>query len=137
MNIDAEKLFIKLDQINLKSLENSRLRALSLFSASIVFTTPNLIQKSYNFAIKESVPEKQLYEVLLQSYLFLGFPRTLIAFENLREHFNNENGILDIAELKPEDLGNWKENGLQLCQKIYGDNFERLSSRVLSYSKEL
>lgn len=137
MNIDAEKLLAKLEQLDMKNDEKRFLRAISLFSASIVFATPNIVQKSFEFATKNKVSEKKLYEIVLQSYLFLGLPRTIIAFENLREHFQDENRLKDKGITTTEEFESWQKDGETLCKKIYGDNFERLSRRVMSYSPEL
>jgi len=77
----------------------------------------------------------RIYEVLLQSYLFLGYPR---ALEGLRL-FGEVTGGESRSSL-PFDFrywSDWKIRGRVLCEQVYGDNFKKLISRVKEISPEL
>lgn len=76
-------------------------------------------------------------EIILQTYLFAGFPRTINAFftwqrwaaqpENSRGH--------RVTERCDEAL--WRERGEDLCRLIYGQNFEALQRRLTRLHPEL
>lgn len=68
-------------------------------------------------------------ELLLQSYLFSGFPRTLNATGAWREISGNE--------APPEDqaasigaAGDWAARGESVCRTVYGNRYEALRRNV-------
>jgi len=76
-----------------------------------------------NTVITRGLSPSDIYEILLQSHLFAGFPRainSLEIFESLllkngidpSEHFNKED----------KDHANKARKGLDLFKKVYGDN---------------
>lgn len=78
-----------------------------------------------------------LYEVVLQSYLFLGFPRMLIAAEILDKVLPG-NGRQSLEKMiAGNEVTQWYENGLALCKRVYGDSFEPLKARVGAMAPEI
>jgi len=102
-------------------------RALAIYSAAIAVSSPDSLRRACGLARGLGASSTQLCEVLLQSYLFLGFPRML-----------NAAMLLDFAPARkpaggppdPADMQQWYPRGLELCKKVYGSNFEKLRVRV-------
>lgn len=64
-------------------------------------------------------------EVILQSYLFLGYPTALNAFGLWREisGFDAMEGVSDHWE-------GWEERGKDVCRRVYGDQYENLRRNI-------
>lgn len=71
------------------------------------------------------VPDLWVEELLLQSYLFAGFPRTLNAMrEWRREH---PEPVAPPAEGTPAE---WRTDGERTCAIVYGQFYERLRENI-------
>lgn len=71
-----------------------------------------------------AVPAAWIEELLLQSFLNVGYPLTLVAWQTWREVA----GPYEPAG-EPLDHGDWKDwerRGAATCAKIYGDSYARL-----------
>ncbi|MGI8509364.1 MAG: carboxymuconolactone decarboxylase family protein [Gemmatimonadaceae bacterium] len=75
------------------------------------------------------VPPSAVDELLLQSYLFSGFPRTLNAAGAWREISGNEAPAVDAAA-SIRAAGEWPERGELVCRTVYGDRYEALRRNV-------
>jgi 4-carboxymuconolactone decarboxylase len=73
----------------------------------------------------------RIEEVLLQSYLFVGFPATLEAFRVWRR--------LSPAVPAPrvEDMERWRDRGARVCAVVYGSQFGSLLDSVAALQPEL
>ena len=78
----------------------------------------------------------KIYEVILQSYLFLGYPKALEGMKTFREACEKD--------FQPSKINysfrywsEWKIRGTVLCEKVYGKNYDRLRNRVGEISPEL
>ena len=80
-----------------------------------------------------NVDVNELYESLLQNYLFTGYPSAMISLKILKEYFPDHHE--DLSE--DWDLNRYRDRGTQNCKKIYGKKFEKLISNVKSFSPEL
>ena len=58
-------------------------RCLAFYSAAIAIGEEELLALAVDRSRLHGVERKQFYEIVLQSYLFLGFPRTVLAGEPL------------------------------------------------------
>jgi 4-carboxymuconolactone decarboxylase len=70
-------------------------------------------------------------EVILQSYLFAGFPRTL----NAARMWRSVSGIAAPAADVSAEFGSgseWIEKGEQTCQTVYGESYEMLRQNIRS-----
>lgn len=77
----------------------------------------------------DSVTTAHVDEVLLQSYLFAGFPRTLNAAVAWREL----SGVPAPATDDPSDVahaGEWTSQGEATCRTVYGPTYEALRRHV-------
>jgi len=72
-------------------------------------------------------------ELILQSYLFCGFPRSLNA---MREWRRLTNGLA----ASPVDTGSvaeWRRRGEETCRRVYGAMYERLRVNIRGLHPEL
>ncbi len=112
-------------------------RCLALAAAAICSGSDQLITSSFRLVSRNNPNEAELYELILQSYLFLGFPRMLNAvelFSMAYPHFRSQ------EEIGPQSLKEttvWYERGEELCRRIYDSNFEKLRDRVDALSPEI
>lgn len=68
-------------------------------------------------------------EVLLQAYLFVGFPATLAALSLWRDL-----GAVEILDTDPlaeaRETSEWTDRGEDVCRIVYGDSYDRLRRNV-------
>jgi 4-carboxymuconolactone decarboxylase len=76
-------------------------------------------------AHEAGVDAGQLEEVLLQSYLFLGYPAALNAFALWREASGRS---ADAAA--EEDWERWAARGEQVCRRVYAGQYDGLQENV-------
>jgi len=86
-------------------------------------------------AIREGAPPAAVYEALLQSYLFLGFPRAIEALFAAKPVFDRHGGVPGGAPTV--DLAGWREAGEDLCRRVYGRNYEKLVETMRGLSPDL
>ena len=78
------------------------------------------------------LPNVWVEEVILQSYLFAGFPRTL----NAAREWRRISGIaaprddFDADATAPEMADAWRTRGEQTCARVYGDMYEKLRLNI-------
>uniref|UniRef100_A0A7V2ZKA4 Carboxymuconolactone decarboxylase-like domain-containing protein n=1 Tax=Ignavibacterium album TaxID=591197 RepID=A0A7V2ZKA4_9BACT len=107
------------------------LEILSLISASA--TIKNLEKFDYfiHQAIQKRISKAKIYEVLLQNYLFCGFPNALYFLKRFQH----------LTDFKPKkykaDSNKLKEKGIKTSKKIYGEKLPNLISNVKKISPEL
>ena len=80
-------------------------------------------------------PPPALYEAILQSYLFVGFPRAIEAFFAARATLERTGAIPKTAAAV--DPAAWKRDGEALCRTVYGRNYEKLMETMRSLSPDL
>ena len=68
-------------------------------------------------------------EIILQSYLFAGFPRALNAARAWRNVSARPAPVED-DEASVEDLKLWKKRGQKTCAIVYGDAYEKLRQNI-------
>ncbi len=112
-------------------------RSLALFSAAIAVGRTDVLNEAVALGRRYSVRRDQLYEVVLQSYLFLGFPRMLIAAEVLGEAFPDYHGNSTLQPYGSDESTAWFDNGIKLCRRVYGDSYKPLKTKVESVAPEV
>ncbi len=135
MNINAKEFDLSLESFNPQ--DNIAIRTQSLFSASLVFASSDLITRAYQITQRQEIETTKIYELLLQSYLFLGFPRTLIAFDILDSYLKESVSVKRELEIAGDELKKWHKDGLKICRKVYGGSFQKLKDKLISFSPEL
>ncbi len=112
-------------------------RALSLYSASMALADTDCLRAAQNTCRELGATSRQLYEIMLQSYLFLGFPRMLTAAEILAaDNHGLEVGGAETAEIRtgPDE---WRKRGRELCRRVYQGNYDALKARVEAMAPEV
>lgn len=75
------------------------------------------------------VPVQWVEELLLQSVLFVGYPRALIAFTAWRR-FSGVPAPQADPEAGYAHVGEWTRRGEETCAIVYGDNYQKLRDGV-------
>ena len=103
-------------------------RALVRFSARVAAGTEAAMRDACTECVAAGVPVPWVEEMLLQSYLFCGFPRTLNAMREWRR----VSGIAaPVAEdLPAPDLERWRQQGEGTCGVVYGRFYEKLRHNI-------
>ena len=135
LTIDLEKLKSGISRFNPK--ENSNSRFLSIFSAAITTADEDIIKLSILKAKENSIIPEQLYEIVLQSYLFLGFPKMLTAAEYLDKYYPSVHTMSGNGKISTAEADDWYNRGIDLCQSVYKNNFEPLKVKVEKIAPEI
>lgn len=80
-------------------------------------------------AKKAKVNPRKLYEAILQTYLFCGFPSTIESLKAFNNVFNYKADEYSVLNLKSE--------GEKVCKIIYGSNYPKLLKNMASISPDL
>ena len=105
-------------------------RCLVQIAAAIAGSTESVTRSVMEQAVGNVEPAK-VDEVILQSYLFAGFPRTLNAARTWRA----VSGLAAPVEDPDADLVNssdWVEKGESTCETVYGESYEMLRRNIRS-----
>jgi 4-carboxymuconolactone decarboxylase len=112
-----------------------RQAALVTLSAAIAGSDAAGIELEAERAAAAGVEPAALYECVLQSYLFVGFPRAIEALFATRPVLERLGAIP--AEAAPDDPAAWRRDGESLCHRVYGRNYERLVETMRKLSPDL
>jgi len=104
---------------------------LPLIAASSVLRKEKLFRRFLLLAKEKRIPVRKIYEVLLQSYLFAGFPSAIISLKIFKEIFP-----VSVKKSKIRSLFVLKKRGEKTCRKIYGDKYDKLIENVSSFSPD-
>jgi 4-carboxymuconolactone decarboxylase len=103
-----------------------------LITAAAVLRDENRLRSLLGIASGKKFNSRKIYEALLQSYLFAGFPSALLSLKIFNEFFPQKN-----KKFKPVSGNKVINRGIITCKKIYGDKYYKLISNVSSFSPEL
>jgi 4-carboxymuconolactone decarboxylase len=112
---------------SLPPLEAS-LRHLVRISGSIAGSPEGQMRATMSEAVDEVDPV-MVEEIILQSYLFAGFPRALNAARAWRA-VSGRPAPTDDDEASVDDLETWRERGEETCAIVYGDHYEKLRRNI-------
>ncbi|MEE8176141.1 MAG: carboxymuconolactone decarboxylase family protein [Gemmatimonadota bacterium] len=79
-------------------------------------------------------------EVLLQAYLFLGFPAAIWAFGVWRAVGGTADGEGSMSPGEPSSAAlaeEWERAGEEVCRRVYAENYEKLRRNVRALHGEL
>lgn len=71
-------------------------------------------------------------ELILQSYLFAGFPRTLNAMREWRKVSGRPAPERDDRARAELNAAQWRADGERTCEKVYDGMYERLRENILA-----
>ena len=133
----SNSLFLFMGKITtfLSSLETGRdfnHAALFLLSASAVLRKEKELREILLLLKKKKFKQKKIYEALLQTYLFAGYPSAIISLQINSEYFRTDKKVTE-----KQDTKHFTERGEVNCRKIYGDKYDKLLGNISSFSPEL
>jgi alkylhydroperoxidase/carboxymuconolactone decarboxylase family protein YurZ len=117
--------------------ENSSVRLLSILSAAIAVCRDELTEIILLFLKTRRFNRNSIYETILQSYLFLGFPRMIEAAIVYNRIFGDIEQGKELNKISLEESESWFAAGLKLCRRVYGSNYENLYDRFNKISPEI
>ena len=103
-------------------------RALVRLAAVIAAGSEADVRAELARAQQDARPE-WIEEVILQSYLFAGFPRTLNAAREWRRVSGRPAPATDEGE-RLDQAAEWRERGEETCAIVYGPFYERLRLNI-------
>ncbi|MGH7550359.1 MAG: carboxymuconolactone decarboxylase family protein [Gemmatimonadota bacterium] len=109
--------------------------AIGMLGAAAAAGDPDRLREALDRAV-EVLSAEDIDELLLQTYLFAGFPRTINAFYTWQSWAMRRGGR---GEPRTEGMrpARWRERGERLCRLIYSGNFEALQIRLARLHPEL
>lgn len=125
-------MLVKLKKILNEKGNGNTIKILALITASVVLRKEKFFRLLLNYAKLKKINCNKIYEAILQTYLFAGFPIALISLSIFNEYFpacHND-------DVKQENK-NFDKIGEATCRKIYGNKFEKLISNTKKFSPEL
>ena len=117
--------------------ETATPRLIGLMSAAIAIGDDAIIGEVIRAARNHRFPREYAYEIVLQSYLFLGFPRMLGAAEVLHREWPVAEVATAGLELTAEEANAWVARGRSLCETVYGELYDPLKRKVESFAPEI
>ncbi len=118
-----------------------QLLALARLSLATVTRNNELFQQAIDACNELDIPPSYVFEALLQTYLFAGYPTCLWGFEQFSKHSLFERTSSEEFErLKDEGFDSiryWHEQGKELFSVIYGNVSDKLYKRVESLHPDL
>lgn len=106
--------------------------ALVRLSAALASGDDDTLTGAIDVAAAEA-PAAAVEEVLLQSYLFLGYPAALRALGVWRDRVGGD----AVRRAPPEERADWRARGEQVCERVYGGAYERLRANVARLHPDL
>lgn len=106
---------------------DERESALVLLSAALAAGEPAVLSTAIERAAGAADPVA-VEEVLLQSYLFLGFPAVLNALAQWRGLRDEPAAV--VAPTSPGDWERWRSRGESVCAQVYGEQYRKLRKNV-------
>ncbi len=116
-------------------MSEARDQAIARLSAAIAANAPEDVAREAEAAMSAGLSAASVYETILQSYLFVGFPRTIEAFFAAKPLLERHGGIPAAPE--PPSSAEWTARGESLCREIYGRHYEKLVDTMRAFSPDL
>jgi len=85
------------------------------------------MRSSLEAAAKGSVDPVWVEELVLQTYLFAGFPRTLNGMRLWRRASNR---VVETADFEESLSSLWTSRGEKTCEEVYGTLYKRLRANI-------
>jgi 4-carboxymuconolactone decarboxylase len=104
------------------------LRHLVRIAGAIAGSPEGQMRATMSEAIDEVDPV-MVEEIILQSYLFAGFPRALNAARAWRA-VSGQAAPADDEEASAKDVAVWRKRGEKTCAIVYGDHYEKLRQNI-------
>ena len=97
--------------------------------AALVAARPEPAMRAALAGALSTVPHEWVEELLLQSYLFAGFPRTLNAMREWRR-LSGRPAPADDSAAGVQNAERWATDGERTCAAVYGRFYDRLRPNI-------
>lgn len=124
-----------------------RVAELVSLSAAVAAADGAAVEAQVERALAVGAAPAAVYETILQSYLFVGFPRAIEAFFAASRPLaragrgapRRARGKEGAATAPPSgrDVTEWRREGEALCRRVYGRNYEKLVATMRDLSPDL
>jgi 4-carboxymuconolactone decarboxylase len=105
------------------------LEVLVRISASIASSDWDAVEADFGRLAATNCPPEIVEEMILQLYLFVGFPAALTAARIWRDLFGQT--AIDTDPLAvPDRLDEWEARGVTVCRTVYGSSYDALRTNV-------
>lgn len=98
-------------------------------AVAIAGGTEGAIRDAMHRAVRQALNPDWVEELILQTYLFAGFPRALNAAREWRRVSGRAAPTMDTDAVAP-NVDEWRQRGEATCALVYGDMYERLRDNV-------
>ena len=117
--------------IRLETLDGATKRLIRL-AATLAAGDEQAIRSSLAESV-DAIPAPWIEELILQSYLFCGFPRSLNAMREWRRLTGRD----EVAQVESGGPELWRRRGEETCRLVYGEMYERLRVNIRALHPEL
>jgi len=114
---------------------SARTRAIARLSAAVAANASADVAHEAETALAAGLSGTAIYETILQTYLFVGFPRAIEAFFAAKPLLEHHGGIPAAPE--PPSPAEWTARGESLCRRVYGRHYEKLLDTMRGFSPDL
>jgi 4-carboxymuconolactone decarboxylase len=125
------------DNLLKASVLKSKIDALVFAAAAACLNRQDDVLQGISAAFKNGATTQEVYEAILQTYLFAGFPAALEGLITLKKFLKDENISFKSANHEEYDVHVFKNRGEILCRDIYTSAYEKMRARVGKLSPEL
>ncbi len=129
MTIDLDALAARLEAADPLS------RRLRLFAAMVA--SPEAGDRALAVCAGRGEEPGRILELVLQAFLFAGFPRLINSLRAYRHHFGAEVGTGAARSQSQEDIDRWRERGEALFRRIYDRHADRVLGDLDHYHEDL
>lgn len=112
----------------LSALDASSAQLIDL-AAILAAGTEAEMRSALEAAVKSAINPVWVEELVLQTYLFAGFPRTLNGMRLWRRASNR---IAEVPDLEEMLATRWTRRGEQTCETVYGSLYKGLRANIRS-----
>jgi 4-carboxymuconolactone decarboxylase len=107
-----------------------KFRAMVLATVAGALNSKQTLSASIHEAFKHGATHRELYEALLQLYLFAGFPAALESLSTLAEVMQQRSEAASNNALEPYNIANFTKRGEELCQRIYTSTYQKMRQNL-------
>jgi 4-carboxymuconolactone decarboxylase len=111
--------------------------ALLIAVAAEVAGNEALLSAAIEYYLARSTQIERLYEALLQTYLFAGFPAAIEALKVAHRCASEHGQSFGTSLHEDYDVEHFSERGSALIARVYGEQHDRLRQRINQLSPEL
>lgn len=124
-----EPIFIrKYKAIESELTIDKRLQTLCAISALVSMGNHDFLKSYFEYALSETLDLEEIHEVILQTYLFAGFPAAIEGFIVLKRVQENDFNALHVKA--ENNISKWRDEGMKLFKTIYSDKSEKVKSAI-------